>query len=278
MSARKARCVTFVVAILLLGVPAAHVSAARHHRKAVNSQRHNLSWTSIALRHVSPQYVLDALQRGREWHALLHGNRGRSLDGVAEVIPGGRNNTLFVRGTRDGAWQLRQIVGLLDTPPATAQTSTPVGTTDQAYQMVLTGQWQRSIRITRGLLSHSPGNTEAMALQAYSLVKSNRPDEAETLLVRALRQTEGMKGHVRALVLVAAGSFAEAQGNKVQAVSAYQQAGSADSTCALAYLAFADYAHNNGKDATAKKLLQGALDAVQTPAERAAIRTRLGAF
>jgi len=98
---------------------------------------------------------------------------------------------------------------------------------------------------------------------------------AESFISRALKLTEGQSGRARALALVAQGAFAEAKGNKPLAVSSYQQAGNADESCALAYLAFADYAHGSGKDDTAKKLLQGALAAVQTPEEKAAIQSKM---
>jgi ATP/maltotriose-dependent transcriptional regulator MalT len=144
--------------------------------------------------------------------------------------------------------------------------------------MALLGEWQKSVLAAASARSQSPENAEASALQAYSLVKSGRPNEAETLLTHALRQTEGATGRARALALVASGALAEARGSKANAISAYQNAGNADESCALPYLAFADYARRNGNSEIAKKLLQGGLNAVKTPAERAAIRARLGAY
>ena len=279
MSERTSHRSAVVFAVLLLGMLTVPAGAARHRGTTATSRRHATAWSRIELRHVSPQYVLDALQQGREWRALLHGAGSRRLlEGVALVIPSSRTGALLVRGTRDGVAQLRQIVGLLDTPRRAVQSPRAVGSVTQAYQMVLRGEWQRSVIATRAVLSRDPLNAEASALQAYSLVKLNKTNEAETPMTRALHQADGATGRARALALLAEGALAAARGNKAQAISDYQQAGNADESCALAYLAFAEYAHANGKDDTAKKLLQGALAAVRTPQERAAISARLGAL
>ncbi|MDQ2688546.1 MAG: hypothetical protein M3Y28_11845, partial [Armatimonadota bacterium] len=147
----------------------------------------------------------------------------------------------------------------------------PVATPGSAYPAVLTGDWSAAA-------SSTDASPEGLALKGYALVKAGNVEAAEPLISRALTLTKGQSGRAAALALAASGAFAQAKGNNTQAVAAFQQAGNADESCALAYLAFADYAHANGKDDTARKLLQGALNAVQTPEEKAAISSKLGSL
>ncbi|MDQ2686891.1 MAG: hypothetical protein M3Y28_03385 [Armatimonadota bacterium] len=279
MSERTSCRFTAVLVALLLGASVVQAAAAQHHGKgAVVSRRSRTAWAKIGLRHVTPLYVLTALRQGREWNVRLHGAEGRLLEGVSYVIPSSRTNTLFVQGTSGGVQQLREIVALLDTPAPPAPVLGLEAGVTRAYQMALLGEWQKSVLAAESARFRSPENAEASALQAYSLVKSGRTREAETLATTALRRTEGTTGRARALALVAAGALSEAHGSKSNAVASYQNAGNADQTCALPYLAFADYAHRNGKSEVAKRLLQSGLAAVKTPEEQAAIRAKLGAY
>lgn len=278
MSKRTSCRFTAVLVALLLGIPVVQAGAARRHAKAAAAHRPQAAWSKIGLRHVTPLYILTALRQGREWNVRLHGAEGRLLNGVSYVIPSSRTNTLFVKGTSDGVQQLREIVALLDTPAPQAPVLGLEAGVTRAYQMALLGEWQKSVLAAESARFRSPENAEAAALQAYSLVKSGRTREAETLATTALRKTEGTTGRARALALVAAGVLSEAHGSKSNAVASYQNAGNADQTCALPYLAFADYVHRNGKSEIAKRLLQSGLAAVKTPAEQAAIRAKLGAY
>lgn len=139
------------------------------------------------------------------------------------------------------------------------------------YSAVLAGSWDAAA-------GANDGSPAGLALKGYALVKKGDTDAAGPVISQALKLTDGQPGRARALALVAQGALADALGNKAQAVSSFQQAGGADDTCGLAYLAFADYAHGNGKDDTARKLLQGALAAVQTPEEKAVITSKLSAL
>lgn len=269
---------TAVLVALLLGLPVVQAGAARRHAKAAAAHRPQAAWSKIGLRHVTPLYILTALRQGREWNVRRPRAEGRLLEGVSYVIPSSRTNTLFVKGTSDGVQQLREIVALLDTPAPQAPVLGLEAGVTRAYQLALLGEWQKSVLAAESARFRSPENAEAAALQAYSLVKSGRTREAETLATTALRKTEGTTGRARALALVAAGALSEAHGSKTNAVASYQNAGNADQTCALPYLAFADYVHRNGKSEIAKRLLQSGLAAVKTPAEQAAIRAKLGAY
>jgi hypothetical protein len=147
------------------------------------------------------------------------------------------------------------------------------------YDLILNGSYPGAIGAAEDRLKLNPSNAEALALQAYAMIKINQVGQAGPLIARAAALNP-TNPHAKALVLVAQGALADAQGNTDAAGKAYFAADHINNTLGLVYLAAADHFVKIGKPDKAKMLIvgnganKGGLDLVKTNAEKDALQQK----
>jgi hypothetical protein len=163
-------------------------------------------------------------------------------------------------------------------PPVKVVTRVILGT--PPYDLILNGSYPGAIGAAEDRLKLKPSSVDALALQAYAMIKINQVGQAGPLIARAAALNP-TNPRAKALVLVAQGALADAQGNTDAAGKAYFAADHIDNTLGLVYLAAVDHFVKIGKPDVAKALLlgngtsKGGLDLVKTPAEKDALHQKI---
>ena len=144
------------------------------------------------------------------------------------------------------------------------------------YDQVLTGSFPGAIGAAQDRLNQNPSDVEALALQAYAMIKIGQTTRAQPIVAKALSLAPPT-GRTRALAFVAKATLEEAQGQNIAANTDFQNANHASDMLGLTYLAYADLLPKVGQAGSIKPLLQEALTKQLQPNEAAAVQAKLAA-